>query len=48
MTGLVSPKLQDLPDTGQQWDGLEESWKGSNIDHVIEARDFEPEEYLMQ
>jgi hypothetical protein len=40
--GPAASKLQDLRDTGWHQDNWEESWWGSSIDGVTEARDLEP------
>jgi hypothetical protein len=41
------PKLQDLYDTGQQQDIWEESQWGVSTDGVAEARDLEPDQWLI-
>jgi hypothetical protein len=47
MASSADPKLQDLHDTGQQQDNWEESPWGSNTDGVTEARDLEPDQWLI-
>ena len=44
--GSVDPKLQDLHDTGQRQDNWEESWRGSSMDGVTDARDLEQDQWL--
>lgn len=46
-TNSADPKLQDLHDTEQQQDNQEESQWGSDIDDVTEARDLEPNQWLI-
>jgi hypothetical protein len=43
--GHAGSKLRDLHDTGQK-NIREESWRGSSIDNVAEARGLEPDEWL--
>lgn len=40
----AAPKLQDLHETGQRQDVLEESQRGSSIDSVAEARGLKPDQ----
>ena len=48
----ADPKVQGLHDTGQRQGIQEESWRSidivdSNIDSVVEARGFEPDQWLV-
>ena len=43
----ADPKLHNLHDTGQQRDNWQESWWGANMDDVTEAKDLEPDGWLM-
>ena len=42
----ADPKWEDLHDTGQQQDILEESQWGHSIDSVAEARDLKPDQWF--
>ena len=43
----TDPKLHNLHDTGQQQDNWEESWWRSTMNDVTEAKDLEPDQWLM-
>jgi hypothetical protein len=45
--GPADPNLKDLKDTGQQQDNQKESQWGSSIDGRTEARDLEPNQWLI-
>jgi hypothetical protein len=44
---LQNQKLQSFHNTGQQQNDLDESWWGSSIDNVTEARGLEKEKWLL-
>jgi hypothetical protein len=45
--GPADSKLWDLHDAWQQRDNQGESWWGSNFDGVAEARDLEPDQWII-